>query len=141
MTGSRHVIVATIALKKMNLWSQQHEKYFNSDRYLQRRFNRNFNGHDCMEPKLNPQPDLNTCNPLTEYKPMPKMDTTKPLNGLVYCDYIAALIKDLLVKQSGMAVGKIEFDLHPNDGYLMSHKKILTVDYMGRNYKITLEDV
>lgn len=140
MTGSRHVIVATGALKKMNLWSQQHEKYFNSDRYLQRRTFRFTNGHDRMEPKLNPQPDLNTCNPLTDFKTMQTMATNQQ-NQMIYCDYIAALIKSMLGTQSGMALGKIVSDLHPEEGFLQSHKKVMQLDYMGRTYKITVEDV
>jgi hypothetical protein len=92
-----------------------------------------------MEPKLNPQSDLNTCNPLSDYKPMAKMDN--PLNKLVYCDYLAALIKQFLSKQTGMAVSKVISDLHPVEGFLQSHKKAIDVEYMGRTYKITVEDV
>jgi len=94
-----------------------------------------------MEPKLDPKPDTSTCNPLTDFKPMPKMDANKPLNGLVYCDYLAAMIKENLSKQTGMAVSKIASDLHPTEGFLQSHKKVIEVEYMGRTYKITVEDV
>jgi hypothetical protein len=93
-----------------------------------------------MEPKLDSKPDLSTCSPLSDFKPMPKMDTSKPLNGLVYCDYLATLIKNLL-RQMGIKSGKIEIDLDPTDGHLVSHKKVLECEYMGRTYKITVEDV
>jgi hypothetical protein len=72
---------------------------------------------------------------------MPKMDASKPLNGLVYCDYIAALIKAMLDLQAGIDPKKIVSDLHPTEGFLQSHKKVIEAEYMGRTYKITVEDV
>ena len=75
-----------------------------------------------MEPKLNLM-TINTCNPLTDFKPMPKMESDKPLNGLVYCDYLAAMIKENLSKQTGMKTSKIQSCLlytspSPRDGLL-----------------------
>jgi len=90
-----------------------------------------------MEPKLNPQPDTSTCSPLEDYKPMPKME---PVNKLVYCDYVAAMIKEQLSKQTGMGFGKIISDLDPKEGFLISHKKVVELHYMGRDYKITVEE-
>jgi hypothetical protein len=91
-----------------------------------------------MEPKLNPQPDTNLCNPLDDYKPMPKMQTEIKL---IYCDYVAAIIKEQLSKQTGMGVGKINSDLDPKEGFLISHKKVIELHYMGLDYKITVEAV
>lgn len=63
-----------------------------------------------------------------------------------YCDKIAASIKDALnaIDPDGiiMGCGKIRFDLHPEDGYLISTKKRLTaVDKNGKLYQITVEEI
>ena len=63
-----------------------------------------------------------------------------------YCDKIAARIKDALnaTDPDGiiMGCGKVRFDLHPEDGYLISTKKTLTVvDKNGKLYQITVEEI
>jgi hypothetical protein len=63
-----------------------------------------------------------------------------------YCDKIAASIKDALnaTDPDGiiMGCGKVRFDLHPEDGYLISTKKRLTaVDKNGKLYQITVEEM
>lgn len=65
---------------------------------------------------------------------------------LVYCDYIAHSIKCALKGRvaEGIVkdVGRTELDLHPKDGHLLSHKKTLeVVDFQGRKYRVTVEDI
>lgn len=63
-----------------------------------------------------------------------------------YCDKIAASIKDALnaTDPDGiiMGCGKVRFDLHPEDGYLISTKKTLTVvDKNGKLYEVTVKEI
>lgn len=65
---------------------------------------------------------------------------------LEYCDYIAAQIRNNLLKndtESMLAsVGTVQRDLHPELGYLVSTKKTITVtDTNGTEYRITVESV
>lgn len=66
-----------------------------------------------------------------------------PLN-LSYCDYIAERIGDalkitdneLLLKK----IGRVQWDLHPEHGYMLSTKKTIEVtDRNGTKYRITIE--
>ena len=62
----------------------------------------------------------------------------------VYCDYFASLIQCLdevdsesLIK----SIGKIENDLHPKYGYLISTKKVISLtDTNDKSYTITIEE-
>ena len=66
---------------------------------------------------------------------------------LAYCDYIADRINAHL---SGDVVnnnyyikdvGKIKWDLHPIDGYMVTTKKTMRVsDTYGKWYKVTVEE-
>ena len=66
---------------------------------------------------------------------------------LAYCDYIADRISSHL---SGDVVsnnyyikdvGKINWDLHPTEGYMVSTKKTINVtDMNGKKYKVTVEE-
>ena len=65
---------------------------------------------------------------------------------LAYCDKIADTIRKALVKydEDGILngpVGKIEWDLHPTEGYFLSPKKLIKVwDANGKAYSITIEE-
>lgn len=70
---------------------------------------------------------------------------------LAYCDKIADVIrKKLLVEVNdnwssnplaGGSVGKIEWNLHPTEGWFISSKKMLTVhDGNGKAYIITIDE-
>ena len=63
-----------------------------------------------------------------------------------YCDKIAASIKEALNASDPdgiiMGCGKVRFDLHPEDGYLVSTKKTLTVvDKNGKLYEVTVKEI
>jgi hypothetical protein len=67
---------------------------------------------------------------------------------LAYCDYIADRINAHL---SGDVVnnnyyikdvGKIKFDLHHIDGYMLSTKKTINLtDLNGKKYRVTVEEL
>ena len=64
---------------------------------------------------------------------------------LAYCDKIADVVRKALVKDDSDnligSVGQIEMDLHPEHGYFVSTKKVLTLsDFSGKMYKITVEE-
>jgi len=69
---------------------------------------------------------------------------------LAYCDKIAHIIRNSLVKSHSTGldpemhiglVGPIEMDLHPEHGYFVSTKKVLTLsDCNGKMYKVTIEE-
>ena len=63
---------------------------------------------------------------------------------LAYCDKIADVVRKALVKDEStmiVSVGNIEMDLHPEHGYFVSTKKLLTLsDFNGKVYKITIEE-
>ncbi len=66
--------------------------------------------------------------------------------NLAYCDKIASVIKDALnaTDPDGiiMGCGKVRFDLHPEDGYLISTKKTLTVvDKNSKLYEVTVKEI
>ena len=72
---------------------------------------------------------------------------TVKLLKLAYCDYIADRIKKALTDDSSKVstfvgeVGKIDWDLHPQEGYMLSTKKhITTWDINGKAYSITIEE-
>ena len=57
---------------------------------------------------------------------------------MAYCDYIINEIKHAIEWQTG----PIEWDLHPEEGYMMSTKKSMNiVDFNGKSYKVTVEEV
>lgn len=63
--------------------------------------------------------------------------------ALVYCDQIAHIIqRELASGWAGFgAVGRVEYDLHPQGGYLVSTKKTIRVtDRNGRKYRVTVEE-
>lgn len=62
---------------------------------------------------------------------------------LAYCDLIAHLIKKYLnADENNIKVEKISWDLHPEHGYFISPKKTLdVVDFNGKQYKITVEEI
>lgn len=74
--------------------------------------------------------------------------TTGPANSLLaYCDYIADRIQKGLRDdaQQGMSlidsVGRVEMDLHPEQGYFQSTKKTVRVqDTNGKWYLVTVEE-
>jgi len=65
---------------------------------------------------------------------------------LAYCDKIADTIRKALVKydDDGILngpVGKINWDLHPEGGYLVTTKKSINVwDSNGKAYVVTVEE-
>jgi len=65
---------------------------------------------------------------------------------LAYCDKIADVIRKALLRydEDGILngpVGKIEWDLHPTEGYFLSPKKMIKVwDSNGKAYSITIEE-
>ena len=64
---------------------------------------------------------------------------------LAYCDKIADTIRKSLLKHDpdgiiGLVDG-IKWDLHPQDGYMISTKKTITVmDMNGKKYLVTVEE-
>lgn len=65
---------------------------------------------------------------------------------LAYCDKIADVIRKALLKYEPddivAQVGPINMDLHPEHGYFMSTKKTITVlDFNGKQYRVTVEEV
>lgn len=55
-----------------------------------------------------------------------------------YCDRIIDRIK----RKMDWHTGPIEMDLHPEEGYMLSTKKTLTIaDHNGKMYKVTVEEV
>jgi hypothetical protein len=64
---------------------------------------------------------------------------------LAYCDKIADSIRKALIKSDpdGIIgpVGPIEWDLHPEGGYLVTTKKMMKVwDSNGKAYVVTVEE-
>ena len=67
-------------------------------------------------------------------------------SAMVYCDKFAQVIQDAINRPDPDGIiagcGKIHWDLHPEDGYLVSTKKTIhAADMFGRHYKITVEEV
>lgn len=74
--------------------------------------------------------------------------TSEGIRGYVqpsYCDYLASLVQcmDEVDSESLIqSIGKVEFDLHPKHGYLVSTKKsVVITDVNGKQYRITVEEV
>jgi len=65
-----------------------------------------------------------------------------PKVGLVYCDKIAHLIKTLLpaVGDKNFKMSAVQNYLHPNQGYILSTRKTIDVEYLGRKYIITIAE-
>jgi len=66
--------------------------------------------------------------------------------NLAYCDKIASVIKDALngPDPDGIVAGcgKVHSDLHPDEGWLQSTKKSMTVmDKNGKFYQVTVEEL
>ena len=68
--------------------------------------------------------------------------------NMVYCDYIVDRIKTLLNREISdnetliSDVGNVEFDLHPEEKYMVSTKKTLTLsDINGKLYRVTVEEI
>ncbi len=66
---------------------------------------------------------------------------------LAYCDYIADRIRKLVAREIGdndtllESIGKVNYDLHPTEGYFQSTKKMITVhDANGKAYVVTIEE-
>jgi len=65
---------------------------------------------------------------------------------LAYCDKIADVIRKALVKYDednilNGPVGRIEWDLHPTEGYFLSPKKLIKLwDSNGKAYTVTIEE-
>ena len=67
---------------------------------------------------------------------------------LTYCDYIADVCLKALRKATGaeediiLAVSNVKGDLHPEEGYLQSTKKSISVFDTGEKvYRVTIEEV
>lgn len=69
---------------------------------------------------------------------------------LAYCDFIADRIKKGLENVMGdslqpvklTSIGKIEWDLDPEKGFMVTTAKKMTVeDFQGKKYLITVEEV
>jgi hypothetical protein len=89
--------------------------------------------HDDIQAALHHQQQLEQQEQEETYKP-------------AYCDKIAAMINHALNTSDPdgiiMGCGKVRFDLHPEDGYLISTKKKLTVvDKNGKLYQVTVEEL
>ena len=39
-----------------------------------------------------------------------------------------------------VTTGRVRSDLHPHEGYLLSTKKTIEAEYLGKKYKITIEE-
>jgi len=79
---------------------------------------------------------------MNEFKPMIKMVTEaidQAQSLIVYCDYIANTIKHAL-PPAGVQTSTVINDLHPH-GYMASTKKVVEAEYLGKRYKITVEEV
>ena len=66
----------------------------------------------------------------------------KAQSMMVYCDFIADLIKHTLPGAGCgyIKTGAVQPDLHPEGKYLVSSKKVIEAEYQGRKYKITVEE-
>ena len=60
-----------------------------------------------------------------------------------YCDFIADKIRNLFVEETNeivAAVGKVQMDLHPQEGYYVSSKKtIIITDCNLNKMRVTIE--
>lgn len=79
---------------------------------------------------------------MNDFKPMLKMATAaiqQAQSLVVYCDYIANTIKHAL-PLAGITTSTVINDLHPQDGYMVSTKKTVEAEYLGKKYRITVEE-
>lgn len=79
---------------------------------------------------------------MNDFKPMLKMATEaiqEAQSLVVYCDYIANTIKHAL-PSTGVATSTVKSDLHSTAGYLISHIKTIEAEYLGKKYRITVEE-
>ena len=63
-----------------------------------------------------------------------------------YCDYIADEISSKFWSQQSESivakVGNINYDLHPEQGWMMSTKKTIElIDKNGKMYRVTVEEI
>jgi hypothetical protein len=63
----------------------------------------------------------------------------KATSLMAYCDYIANSIK-LALPVTGVSTSAVKSDLHPEGGYLLTTKKTIEAEYLGKKYKITVEE-
>ena len=68
--------------------------------------------------------------------------------NMAYCDYIAytilqpALEKDRIGEGIVQSVGKVNMDLEPEEGYMVSTSKwVDVVDVNGKMYRVTVEEI
>ena len=65
---------------------------------------------------------------------------------VAYCDFIINQIKHTLQEALdnydvySNAVGDVKYDLHPEEGYMLSTKKVLEYTFHGKKYNITVEE-
>ncbi len=79
---------------------------------------------------------------MNDFKPMLKMATEAIQHAqslVVYCDYIANSIKHFL-PSTGVQTSTVINDLHPEGGYMVSTKKVVEAEYLGKKYRITVEE-
>ena len=79
---------------------------------------------------------------MEDCKPMLKMATEaiqQAQSLVVYCDYIANTIKHSL-PSTGVKTSTVINDLHPEGGYMVSTKKVVEAEYLGKKYRITVEE-
>lgn len=65
---------------------------------------------------------------------------------LAYCDYIAHVIRHAFfndkVDNKIVHVDGVKMDLHPEEGYMLSTKKTLTMtDINGKKYLVTVQEM
>ena len=63
-----------------------------------------------------------------------------------YCDYIADEISSKFWSQQSenivAKVGNVNYDLHPEQGWMMSTKKTIElIDKNGKMYRVTVEEI
>lgn len=69
--------------------------------------------------------------------------------SMAYCDYIAHTIVRPAMIEDGKddggvirQVGHVKMDLEPEEGYLLSTaKRLEVVDFNGKQYRITIEEI
>lgn len=69
--------------------------------------------------------------------------------SMAYCDYIAhTIIRPAMIedgKDDGgviRQVGHVKMDLEPEEGYMLSTaKRLEVVDFNGKQYRITIEEI
>lgn len=88
---------------------------------------------------------------MKDFQPMIKMTTDtmvevaldtagKAKSVIAYCDYIANAIRHAL-PVVGVFTEHVKSDLHPEGGYLVSTTKTISAEYLGKQYRITVEEV